>query len=222
MIGFCMDCERKILDRRVVLLLRHGDSRQDQLKRYVGHTDTVLNERGRVQAERLRQELTEFPFSGFYCSTLQRSLETARIVAGKRSDDVIPLPHLREIFMGLWDGQPMEEVRSSFPEEYRRRGEDPALHAAPGGESFTDLQRRVIPAFDDILRDSEGPILIVGHAGVNRVLLAHLLGMPLGNIFRLGQDYACLNVLVRENGLFRVHAMNLTTLTGCNSAIFSG
>ena len=95
------------------------------------------------------------------------------------------------------------------------------MYAAPGGESFTDLQRRVIPAFYEILHDSEGPIVIVGHAGVNRVLLAHLLGMSLRNLFRLGQDYACLNVLVREKGLFRVQAMNLSTLAGCHANLFS-
>jgi len=216
-----LECERKKIDRRVILLLRHGDSRQDHLKRYVGHTDTLLNERGRAQAESLRQEVMGIPFAGFFCSTLRRSQETARIIAEKRAVAVIPVPEFCEISMGLWDGRSMEEVRRSFPEEYRRRGEDPALHAAPGGESFVDLQKRVIPAFDEILHEGEGPILIVGHAGVNRVLLTHFLGMPLGNLFRLGQDYACLNVIVSEKGLFRVHAMNLTTLAGCNAALFS-
>lgn len=216
-----MKCERKRLDRRIVLLLRHGDSRQDHLKRYVGHMDSRLNETGRAQAERLRHELAEIPFAGFYCSTLRRSLETAQHIAGKRDVGVIPVPDLREISMGLWDGLSMEEVRFTFPDEYRRRGEDPAQHAAPGGESFVDLQKRVIPAFDEILHEGEGPILIVGHAGVNRVLLTHFLGMPLGNLFRLGQDYACLNVIVSEKGLFRVHAMNLNTLAGCNASIFS-
>jgi len=219
---FTLECERKKVDRRVILLLRHGDSRQDHLKRYVGHTDTPLNERGRAQAESLRREVMRIPFAGFYCSTLRRSQETARIIAEKRAVPLISMPEFCEISMGLWDGRSMEEVRCTFPEEYRRRGEDPVHHTAPGGESFAELQDRIIPAFDKILYESEGPILIVGHAGVNRVLLAHLLGMPLANLFRLGQEYACLNVLVRENGLFRVHAMNLTTLAGCTSAIFSG
>jgi len=216
-----MKYERIRLDRRIVLLLRHGDSRQDHLKRYVGHMDSSLNETGRAQAERLGHELAEIPFAGFYCSTLRRSRETAQHIAGKRAVGVIPVPELREISMGLWDGLSMEEVRLIFPDEYRRRGEDPAQHAAPGGESFVDLQKRIIPAFYEIMHEGEGPILIVGHAGVNRVLLAHFLGMPLGNLFRLGQDYACLNVIVSEKGLFRVHALNLTTLAGCNASIFS-
>jgi probable phosphoglycerate mutase len=50
---------------------------------------------------------------------------------------------------------------------------------------------------------------VVGHAGVNRVLLCHLLGMPLGNLFRLGQDYGCCNLLRRWNGFCSVRAVNL-------------
>ncbi|MGA7826979.1 MAG: histidine phosphatase family protein [Geobacteraceae bacterium] len=216
-----MGCEWNKHDRRIVLLLRHGDSRQDHLKRYVGHTDTLLNERGRAQAERLRQELMGISFAGYYCSTLQRSLETARLIAGKKFDKVKQLPELCEISMGLWDGRSMDEVRCSFPEEYQRRGEDPAQHAAPGGETFAELQQRVVPAFYKILEENEGPLLIVGHAGVNRVLLAQLLDMPLENLFRLSQDYACLNILVMEKGQFRLQGLNLTTLTGCKSAVFA-
>jgi broad specificity phosphatase PhoE len=216
-----MDSKQCKMDRRVVLLMRHGDSRQDHLKRYIGQTDTLLNERGRAQATQVHRELREIPFVNFYCSDLQRSLETARLIAGKGAAEVIPVPEFREISMGLWDGKPMEEVRSAFPDEYRRRGEDPALHAAPEGESFADLQRRVIPVFDTILREGEGPIVIVGHAGVNRVILCHLLEMPLANLFRLGQDYCCINVLLREKGSLRVHAINLGTISGYTAAFFN-
>jgi probable phosphoglycerate mutase len=216
-----MDSKQYKMDRRVVLLMRHGDSRQDHLKRYIGQTDTLLTERGRAQATQMHRDLREIPFAKFYCSDLQRSLETSRLIAGVRAADVIPVPELREISMGLWDGQPMEEVRRDFPEEYRRRGEEPALHAAPGGERFADLQRRVVPVFDAILREGEGPIVIVGHAGVNRVILCHLLEMPLANLFRLGQDYCCLNVLIREKGSLRVHAMNLGTISGYPAAFFT-
>ncbi|WP_238492597.1 histidine phosphatase family protein [Desulfotruncus alcoholivorax] len=41
-------------------------------------------------------------------------------------------------------------------------------------------------------------MLIVGHAGVNRVIISQLLGMPLKNIFQICQDYACLNILCRD------------------------
>jgi len=191
-----------------IYLLRHGDSRPDGVKRYVGRTDHPLNATGRTQTERWRTELSGIPFRRFFCSTLIRSDETARIIRGDSGVSVTALPDLCEISMGQWDGVPMEEIRRSFPEEYRRRGADPAGHAPPGGESFIDLRGRVVPFFTRLLRDEEGPILVVGHAGVNRVILCHLLGMPLDNIFRLGQDYGCMNIIARETGTCRVEVVN--------------
>jgi len=202
------------LGNTAVFLLRHGDSRQDGVRRYVGRTDHPLNATGRAQAERWRLELSGIPFRRFFCSTLVRSEETARIIRGDRGVTVTTLPDLGEISLGEWDGLPMEEVRRSFPEEYRKRGVDPAGHAPPGGESFVELRHRVVPIFEQLLRDEQGPILVVGHAGVNRVILCHLLGMPLDNIFRLGQDYGCMNVIAREAGACRVEVMNFRPWLG--------
>lgn len=190
-----------------IYLLRHGDSRQDEVKRYVGRTDHPLNAAGRAQAERWRTELSGIPFRRFYCSALQRSEETSRIIRGNRDVAVTVLEDLGEISMGKWEDVPMKDVRRDFPDEYEKRGADPAHHRPPGGESFTELRDRVVPLFEGLL-PADGPILLVGHAGVNRVILCHLLGMPLDNIFRLGQDYGCLNAIARENGACRVEVMN--------------
>ena len=72
-------------------------------------------------------------------------------------------------------------------------------HTRPeGGESFADVQARVWPAFEGIAAQAQGKAgatLVVAHAGVNRVLLCRLLGMPLAHLFRLGQDYCGLNLI---------------------------
>jgi probable phosphoglycerate mutase len=111
--------------------------------------------------------------------------------------------------MGSWEDLPMEEAKRLFPDEYTKRGEDPAEYRIPGGESFSDLRGRVVPLFEELIQRQDGPLLVVGHAGVNRVLLCHLLGMPLENLFRLGQDYGCCNLLRRGNGFCSVRAVNL-------------
>nr|MBC8393812.1 histidine phosphatase family protein [Deltaproteobacteria bacterium] len=54
-----------------------------------------------------------------------------------------------------------------------------------------------------------GQVLIVAHAGVNRVILCHILGMPLANLFRLGQDYGGLNIIDGKNNSMYVKAMNV-------------
>jgi probable phosphoglycerate mutase len=55
---------------------------------------------------------------------------------------------------------------------------------------------------------AKGNILIVGHAGINRLLLCHMLGMPIENLFRFSQDYACINIIVYERGQYCVKLLN--------------
>jgi len=190
-------------------LLRHGDSRQDEIKRYIGQADLPLNAIGRAQASCWRKELAEISLERIFCSDLSRSLETARIIAEGRSEPVQPLHKLREINLGAWDGLSFDDVQRLYPGEYERRGSDMVTYRTPGGECFADLAARVVPLFMEIVRGSSGNILIVGHAGVNMVIICHLLGMPLENLFRIRQDYGCMNVIDFDRNGMRLRKMNL-------------
>lgn len=192
-----------------VFLMRHGDIRQDNVRRYIGQADIELNATGRAQAISWRTELANIPLKRIYCSDLCRSHETACIIAEGRSAPVQPLSKLREINMGAWDGQAMDDVRSHYAGEYEKRGSDMVYYRPPAGECFADVAARVIPLFEEIVRNTTGNLLIVGHAGVNRVILSHILGMPLDNLFRLRQDYACLNVIDCGRDGMRLREMNL-------------
>jgi probable phosphoglycerate mutase len=66
----------------------------------------------------------------------------------------------------------------------------------------------VVAALKEILASTSGNLVITGHAGVNRLLLCHMLGMPLTNIFRIAQDYGCLNVIQCGSTGYQVKLMN--------------
>jgi len=195
-----------------VYLMRHGDIRQDNVKRYIGQADIALNALGRAQALSWRQELAAIPLRRIYCSDLSRAHETACIIAEGRKAPVQPLSKLREINLGAWDGQAMDDVRSLYAGEYEKRGADMVYYRPPAGECFADVAARVIPLFEEIVRNSSGNLLIVGHAGINKVILCHVLGMPLENLFRLRQDYGCLNVIDCGKDKMRLREMNLDSL----------
>ncbi len=73
---------------------------------------------------------------------------------------------------------------------------------------------RVLPAFGRIIQNAgDGNVLIAGHAGVNRVILSNVLGMPLDNLFRLGQDFGCLNIIVCGSDSARLRTMNILPKT---------
>jgi broad specificity phosphatase PhoE len=79
---------------------------------------------------------------------------------------------LREVDLGLWESLTSEAAREGWPDIWRARGLDPVGVAPPGGESLKDLADRVWPAWRAIVRYSCGPIMVVAHRAVIRVILA--------------------------------------------------
>ncbi len=196
-------------DHCTLYLIRHGDCRRDEVKRYIGQVDLPLNARGRAQARALRKHMAKVPFRRIYASDLKRCLETARIIAGPQGKSIRRQPQLREIKLGYWDGRPQAKIRQYHPEEYRQRGENLIDFRPPGGESFADLQARVIPAFRELINREQGPVLLIAHAGVNRAILCDLLGRPLDELFALPQPFGCLNIIERRGTSLEVKAVNL-------------
>ncbi len=197
---------------KTIYLVRHADCRQDDIKRYIGQIDLPLNQAGVKQALGLARTLGDIPFTRVYCSDLKRSYDTARIISGDRCPLIDPMPELREIALGVWDGSPMEEIHQMYPQEYKERGIDLVNFRPPGGESFHDLAARIIPLFSKLLNISGEHFIIVGHAGVNRVILCHVLGMPIAHLFRLQQDYACINLVEVAHYGMRLLSMNTSCL----------
>ncbi|WP_243310189.1 histidine phosphatase family protein [Fundidesulfovibrio agrisoli] len=207
-----------------VHLLRHGKTAREEPWRFLGQRDAPLSDAGREQMRRWRDEFSCLDFAGAWCSDLARCRESAELVLAGRGLAATPVPGLREISLGEWDGLSVEEVRRGYPGLYEARGADIAGFRPPGGESFEDLALRAGQALADILREAaarpagcpedvrsgagNANILLVAHAGVNRALICGLLGLPLGRLFNLGQDHGCLNVLRFGHGEPVLHALN--------------
>ena len=198
---------------RLIYLLRHGRIQNSgEQRRYIGQLDVPLDPEGIRQAERLRERLAPVEFQKIFCSDLERSRETARILAGANAGEVVVCPELREIHLGEWEGMSFAEVVRRFPEKFEARGRDIAYYRIAGGESFADCAQRMLPAYQKIVAEKADPVAIVGHAGVNRLILCHLLGMPIANLFRIVQDFASVNV-IQYNGINpQIRLVNALTL----------
>jgi alpha-ribazole phosphatase len=194
-----------------IYLLRHGEIERAEEKRFIGHTDVPLSETGRGQARWWRIVLEHVAFRRIYCSDLVRARQSAEILAAGTARSVTVSPRLREINLGQWDGLTVKEVKAKFPGEWDRRGLNISEYRPVGGESFADLSKRVVPVFESIGEDSEDAVAVVGHAGVNRVVLCHVLGMPINNLFCVRQDYGALNIIEGPHGSWQVRLMNLTS-----------
>jgi len=71
---------------------------------------------------------------------------------------------------------------------------------------------RALPCFTALAEDHPGPLLIVAHAGINRVLLSRIQQLPLDELLLIPQDYCCLNVIGWQDGCRRVDAVNQKSL----------
>jgi alpha-ribazole phosphatase len=196
---------------RTVLLIRHGEVAGDAAHCFIGQTDLPMSEDGEGEIRMLAHRLESMPLDAIYCSDLIRSRRTAELLADGRTVPIRVQRELREIDMGAWEGLDRREVAERQPEAYEQRGRDFEHFRAPGGESFADLSARVLGFWRRAIEASgPGTVAIAAHAGVNRAILCHVLGMPLGNMFRLAQCHACLDVIEWHRGRPAVRLLGAT------------
>jgi broad specificity phosphatase PhoE len=180
-----------------VLLVRHGATELSAEDRFAGATDVLLSKEGERQAGRLAARLAPVRIDAVYASPLRRTLRTAEILAAPHDVEVQPVPGLREIDHGRWEGRTRSEVEACFGEEYATWEEDPFTFAPAGGESGLSVLARALPAVREIVTRHAGQVvLLVSHKATLRLVLGSLLGFDLrGYRDRLDQQPCCLNVV---------------------------
>jgi broad specificity phosphatase PhoE len=197
--------------RRRIYLLRHGEVSYFDAAGKPHHPGTVpLNTDGVAQVEAASRELAAAPFDRAVSSTLLRSVETAKTVIGDRSVPLETRAEIREIQPGRLADIPPDSVEQVFVGAFGRAIGRKTQFL--GGETFGSLQDRVLACFGDLLADPDWRnLLIVAHGGVNRVILAHALGVELKGAGAMEQDAGCINIIdVDSEGRFLVRLVNHT------------
>ena len=174
-----------------VVLVRHGETDYNLEGRWQGSgSDVPLNATGRLQAERLAEDLAArfgAELATIYSSDLTRALETAEILAERLRVPVVEAPALRELSHGAWEGRTQAEVEARWPAEYAAYLADPFRIGRGGGDSYADLERRVRPALERLAGLHGGQrIVAVSHGGPIRLALSRILDRPLADRDALG------------------------------------
>lgn len=153
------------------LIARHGQTEFNRQGRILGQGDSALTAAGLAGAERLAQVLEPLALSRVVSSPLGRARSTAGILTRGRELKIESAPALAELSAGEWEGLPRQAVLGRTPTMR------PGWEARPpGGESYADGQARLEP-FLESLSGEDGPILLVGHHCINRVVLKLLLDL---------------------------------------------
>ncbi len=178
-------------------MVRHGQVAGYEQFPVYGQTDVDMTEVGIVQMEHLAERLRLVSLGAIYSSDLKRSVKGARIIARYHDAPLYVRPELREMNLGAWEGLTLSELRERYPGELEKRKADLVNYQIPGeGETISRLSKRIMTCFQNILNEHKGnDILLVGHGGVNRIILCNALGLDLTRMYNIQQDYGCLNTI---------------------------
>jgi len=179
-----------------LLLVRHGETEMNSSQRYWGKTDVALGTKGLQQAEQLRDRLASEKVNFVYSSSLKRSLVTAQTIASVHNLQVISCPELNEIDFGEMEGLNFDELSVRYPEVARLWKQRSPDLSYPGGESLSQLEKRVTEFRRSLAGHAEDDIiLVVAHSGVLRTLICQLLDLGADGRWKIRLDLGSLSII---------------------------
>lgn len=154
-----------------ILLIRHGETSWNAVKRLQGHLDIPLNVEGERQAAALGKALRDEPLDAVFSSDLLRARQTAQAIVASRGMEVQIDVGLRERCYGAFEGMRHAEIRECYPEAYRVwQARDLDARIPPGeraAETLREFSARVVDAITRIVSAcSYRHIALVAHGGV--------------------------------------------------------
>jgi probable phosphoglycerate mutase len=179
-----------------VLLVRHGTTPTTGIKLPGRAPGLHLSDEGRRQADGAAQRIAALRrVAAVYASPIDRARETAAPIARARSLALHIERDVAEIDVGEWTGASLARLRRRPEWEIVQR--HPSGFRFPGGESFLEVQARMLDAIGRLVeRHRGGTIVVVSHADPIKTLVAHALGVPLDLFQRLVVAPASITVLI--------------------------
>ncbi len=174
-------------------LLRHGEPQGGP--RYRGQTDDPLSGRGWLQMYRAVSGSESW--QRIHSSPLRRCREFAERLSRRLAVPLQIDTQMTEIDFGRWEGLTAAQLIRREAEALSRFWRDPVSHTPHGGESLTDYRDRIVTAWQGLLHGlpRQGRVLMIAHGGSIRILLHHILDIPLLRLQQIEVPYACLTRL---------------------------
>jgi broad specificity phosphatase PhoE len=191
-----------------LMMVRHAA--HDWIGRGVaGRMAVGLNDQGSRQAKELIARLEHRPPQVIYCSPMRRTQETAAPLAQALGMTVVTDDELAEIDFGDWTGRSFEELDRDDHERWRVWCERKSEAAAPGGEQFVDVQRRIMTRLEHLRRlHPTETVLLFSHGDVIKSALAGYLGLPLDHVERFEIAPASVSIVETGTDWYQVKLVN--------------
>jgi probable phosphomutase (TIGR03848 family) len=181
----------------LLLLIRHGENEYVKTGKLPGQTSGIhLNERGQKQAQALGEALAQVPLKAIYSSPLERAMETAEPIATSHKLIIHEEPRLMDADVGRWQGKSLKSLR--LTNAWKIVQHSPSRFQFPEGESFIDVQTRIVNVLEATIRRHNKPrdiVAVVFHADPIKLAVSHFLGLPLDHFQRLSCDTGSVSAL---------------------------
>jgi probable phosphoglycerate mutase len=167
-----------------------------------------LNDEGRAQAEALGKRLADVPIRHLYASPLERTMETAEAIRQHHGDlQIVRNAEIGEVRYGDWEGKEIRALQSR--KMWHVVQEYPSRAYFPNGETMRGVQTRGVNEIERLAAAHPGElVVVVSHADLIKMVLAHFLGMHLDNFQRLVVSPASISTLVLGYGRPYVGTVN--------------
>jgi probable phosphomutase (TIGR03848 family) len=201
---------RKPPPATLVLFVRHGQTPTTGSTLPGRAAGLHLADTGQAQAEAAAARIGLLKkVDAIYASPLERTRETAAPIAKARKLAVRIDRGLLECDFGEWTGRKLNDLRK-LP-EWNAVQRHPSGFRFPGGESFTEMQTRIVTAVDKLVtRHAGGTVVAVSHADPIKAAVAHAMGVHLDLFQRVVISPCSITAIMYSPGGIVVLAVNST------------
>lgn len=181
-----------------VYLLRHGQSEANVRGILAGPDNSVnLSEKGRRESRIVSKHLQKIEFTHIYSSPISRCLQTIDpLTSAKPQIPLLLEERIQEMNYGDWNGKDLKSL--SKKREWKSIQNQPSKFKFPQGESFTQLRKRV-QSFLNEIESKTGPILVVSHGDVIKMILTCTLELSTDNFQRFSIQPASISIINYES-----------------------
>ncbi len=193
-----------------IYLIRHAEAEGNLFRRAQGHWNGKVTDRGRRQIDALAERFRGVKIDAVYSSDLDRTVATAGALLRGRELELVTTPRLREVNMGVWEGEPWGNITYRWPEQMYLFNNEPERWFVPGCESFGEVQERMTKVILELAAKHEGgTIAAVSHGMAIKIFLMGAMGVHSGEGEpMLHGDNTAVSLLEVEDGRISVKYYN--------------
>ena len=195
-----------------ILFIRHGETDYNKKHLYYGHLNPSLNTTGINQLKNTKKKLEELneKIDIIFSSDLNRCRESLELLEIDKNIKKYFSENLRELNFGSIEGKTYKEIEKELPHYIDEMKNNWKHFKAEGGESLSDLQKRIVKKIEKIKKDYQNKrILIIVHAGVIQSLISYYLFCNLDGYWKFKIDNGSITKMtVMDDGFVYFNYIN--------------